>query len=258
MRIPEKRIIEMKRLIQLEKMVSVERLSRHFNISPITVRRDLARLQKEGFLSKVHGGAIYKEELAPEPVFNEQIKIHTQEKKRIGKEAAKRIKDGDSIIIESGTTCLSMIEHLKAFKGLKISTAGITIANELWNSYAHRHDFELRVSGGIIRPGTDIYAGPHAVSFFKKINADKAFTSAVAISIDKGISAAAEEDSELTKAVLDSARETVLIADSSKFGRYSHINVAPLDRVDEVITDRGLNPEIQNHMKSMGLKVTIV
>jgi len=258
MRLPEKRIIEMKKLIQLEKMVSVERLSEHFGISPITVRRDLARLEKEGFLSKVHGGAIYRDTLTPEPVFSEQIKLHKEEKQRIAQEAAKRIKDGDAIIIESGTTCLPMVGYLGAYRNLKVSTAGIPIANELWKAYAPRQDFEISVCGGIIRPGSDIYVGPHAVSFFKKINVDKAFISAVAVSPEKGISSATEYDSELIKSIIQNAREIYLLCDSSKFGRYSYINVVGLDKVDEIITDSGLDSEILEKIKRIGIKITLV
>ncbi|MGM0365971.1 MAG: DeoR/GlpR family DNA-binding transcription regulator [Actinomycetota bacterium] len=258
MRLPEKRIIEMKKLIQMEKMVSVERLSEHFGISPITVRRDLARLEEEGFLSKVHGGAIYKDTLTPEPAFNEQIKIHRDEKNKIAKEAAKRIKDGDSIIIESGTTCLSLVSYLSPFKNLKISTAGLPIAIELWKAYAQRQDFEISTCGGTIRPVSNMFVGPHAVNFFKKINVDKAFVSAVAVSLDKGISSGTEYDSEIAKSVIDSAREVILLCDSSKFGRYSYINVAGLDAVDEIITDKGLDQDILEKIKSMGIKTTLV
>ncbi len=258
MRLPEKRIIEMKRLIQAEKMVSVERLSEQFSISPITVRRDLARLEEEGFLAKVHGGAIYKEELAPEPVFNEQIKLYKQEKKRIGKEAARRIKDGDAVIIESGTTCLAMVGCIEACSNLKVCTAGIPIANELWMAYGHRQDFELSVCGGRIKRASNTYVGPHAVRFFQNINVDKAFIAAVAVSVDKGISNANEEDAELTQAVIGSAREVILLSDSSKFGRYSYINVAGLEAMDAVITDKGLDREIVKKIQAMGIAITLV
>jgi DeoR family transcriptional regulator, fructose operon transcriptional repressor len=75
-----------------------------FNISLLTVRRDLARLDSEGFLNKVHGGAMYKEFLEPEPVFNDRVKLFTEEKDRIAMEAAKRINDKDTVILESGST----------------------------------------------------------------------------------------------------------------------------------------------------------
>lgn len=258
MRLPEKRIIEMKKFIELEKMVSVEKLSEQFNISPITVRRDLTRLQKEGFLSKVHGGAIYKDSLAPEPVFSEQLKTRTKEKVRIAKEAAKRITDNDAIILESGTTCLAMVKFLSIYKNLKVSTAGIHIAVELWKSYSNRTDFVISICGGILKPGSDLYTGPHAVSFFNNINVNKAFISAVAVSVDKGISASTDYDSELTKAVISSANKVFLISDSSKFGRYSYINVSSLEKIDEIITDNDLPKEILKELKLKGKKVTLV
>ena len=113
MRIPAKRIIEVKNLIKKEKVVTVEKLSEVFNISPITARRDLERLDSEGFLTKVHGGAIYREAIEPEPVFSEQVKLQREEKSEIAAEASKRINDGDIVVLESGSTCLAMVKHLK-------------------------------------------------------------------------------------------------------------------------------------------------
>jgi DeoR family transcriptional regulator, fructose operon transcriptional repressor len=112
MRIPEKRRIEISNLILKEKTVSVERISSLFGISPITVRRDLEKLHEKGLISKVHGGAIIREGLEPEPLFSEQIKLYKDEKERIAKEAAKLIQDGDSLILSSGSTCLGVVKYL--------------------------------------------------------------------------------------------------------------------------------------------------
>lgn len=258
MRLPEKRIIELKKLIQREKTVSVDRISDLLGISNITARRDLARLHSEGFLTKVHGGAIYKGMLEPEPIFNERINLFTDEKERIAQEAAKRINDRDTIIIESGSTCLGLVKYLIDKKNIKVSTAGIPIANELWKLLYVKNDMEVSVCGGIIRTGSNIYIGPHAVNYFKGINVDKAFIGAVAISIDKGISTATQYDRELILTITNSARETILLCDSSKFGSYSYINVMPLSRLAEIITDSKISHDILTKIKKMGVKITLV
>jgi len=258
MRIPEKRRIEIRKLIRKEKTVSVERISKLFGISLITARRDLEKLQEEGFLSKVHGGAIDREALEPEPTFAEQVKLFTEEKARIAKEAAKRINDGDAIIVESGSTCLGLVRYLIDKRNLKIATAGIPIANELWKLLKIKKDLEVSVCGGIMRPGSSIYVGPHAISFFEEINVDKAFISATAISLDKGISTATQYDAELTKSVAGSAREVILLSDSSKFETYSYINVMPIKKLDEIITDNKISPDILKKIKEIGVKITLV
>lgn len=257
MRIPEKRILEVRDLIKKEKVVTVERLTDAFGISPITARRDLERLDREGFLTKVHGGAIYKDAIEPEPVFSEQVKIHRKEKSGIAAEAAKRINDGDIVVLESGSTCLAMVEHLAGKKNLKISTAGIPLANELWKLSMTRKDIHVSVCGGQIRPDSSIFVGPQAISFFKSINADIAFVSPVGVSVDKGISTATELDAELMKAIIECAHNKILICDSTKFGKYSYINVVPLSHFTEIITDRGLDKEYYKKIKSKGINITL-
>ncbi len=258
MRIPEKRIIEIKKLIQKEKIVTVDRISKLFNISPITIRRDLARLHDEGFIKKVHGGAIYNEIFESEPIFSERVKLFKEEKARIAKEGAKRIGDGASIIIESGSTCLGIVKHLIDKRNLKIATAGLPVANELWKLLVTKKDIEVSVCGGIIRPASNTYVGPHAVSFFKKINVDKAFIGAVAVSLDKGLSTATQFDAEIIKSIAGCAKELILLCDSSKFDTYSYINIMPLNEIDEIITDHNIDPNIVKEIKKIGVKITIV
>ncbi|MFC2159087.1 DeoR/GlpR family DNA-binding transcription regulator [Actinomycetota bacterium] len=207
MRIPEKRIIELKDLIRTEKIVTIDKLAQIFGTSPITIRRDLKRLDSEGFLTRVHGGAIYKDSAAPEPVFAEQIKLNKEEKSEIAREASKKINHGDSIILESGTTCLAMVKHLKDKKNIKVSTAGIPVANELWNLSMVKKDLEVSVCGGVMRPNSSTYVGPHAVNYFKKINTDIAFVSPVGISVEKGISTATDFDAELMKSIIDCSKK---------------------------------------------------
>jgi len=258
MRIPAKRIIEVKNLIKKEKVVTVERLSEVFNISPITARRDLERLDTEGFLTKVHGGAIHREAIEPEPVFSEQIKLQKEEKSEIAAEASKRINDGDIVVLESGSTCLAMVKHLRDKKNIKVSTSGIPLANELWNLSMIKNDIEVSVCGGLNRPNSSIYVGPHAISFFNNINADLAFVSPVGISIDKGISTATDLDAELMKSIVDCSKKAILLCDSTKFGKYSYINVMPISRFSEIITDKALDKDYYNKIIDSGVKVTMV
>ena len=258
MRIPEKRIIKLKDLVKKEKVVTVERLSEVFNISPITVRRDLERLDSEGFLAKVHGGAIYRDAIEPEPVFTEQVKLHQEEKSEIAEEASKRINDGDIVVLESGSTCLAIVKELKDKKNIKVSTAGIPLANKLWNLSMIKKDIEVSVCGGLIRTSTSVYIGPHAIDFFNNINADIAFVSPVGVSIEKGISTATDFDAELMKSIISCSKKIILICNSAKFGKYSYINVAPLTSFTEIITDKALNKQYCKDIKNIGIKITLV
>jgi DeoR family transcriptional regulator, fructose operon transcriptional repressor len=258
MRIPEKRRIEISNLILKEKTVSVERISNLFGISPITVRRDLEKLHEKGLISKVHGGAIIREGLEPEPLFSEQIKLYKDEKERIAKEAAKLIQDGDSLILSSGSTCLGVVKYLYEKENLKIVTGGIPIANELLKMLNVKKSFEVSVCGGILTPGSNIYAGPHAISFFKKVNVDKVFISSVAISIEKGLSAGSHYDAEVSQAMIECAKEVIFLGVSSKFEKYSYINFMPLAKIDKIITDSNISQDIVKKIDELGINVTIV
>jgi len=258
MRIPEKRRIELMNLIQQEKTLSVEKIASLFNISPITARRDLEKLQERGLISKVHGGAILKDSLIQEPVFDERVKLFTGEKDKIAKEASKRIKDDDSIILESGSTCLNVVKYLTNKNNLKIATAGISIANELARLLSYKHDFEVSVCGGILRPKSNTYVGPHAVNFFKNTNVNISFIGAVAISLKKGLSTATQFDAEISRAIIESGRQVILLTDSSKFDKESYINFASLNEINEIITDKKIDEKIADNIREMGIKLTLV
>ena len=112
-RMPWKRQSKIMELIEKENMVSVRRLSDIFNVSYLTIREDLEKLENKGLLKKVHGGAVLVEKIESEPVFKKQIKLFKNEKEKIAFEASNRINNGDTIIIESGSTGLAMIKHLE-------------------------------------------------------------------------------------------------------------------------------------------------
>jgi len=260
MKLSENRIIKLKKLIHSEKTITVERISKTFGISEITARRDLLRLKKEGFIIKVHGGAVLREfgRLEPEPVFENRLNQFKEEKIKIAKKASEKIENGNVIIIESGSTCFYLIDFLMDKENLKIVTCGIPTANELIRLARIKKDFEINVSGGLVNPNSQVYTGPHTVSFFNEINADICFIAALGVSVKKGISTATYYDANVSRKIIDISKKVILLCDSSKFNKYSYVNIAPLEKIDELITDDKISKEDIKKFSNIKTKLTIV
>jgi DeoR/GlpR family transcriptional regulator of sugar metabolism len=260
MDVPEKRRIEIKKLLSQNQSISVTNLSKLYNVSEITIRRDLQKLQDEGFLEKVHGGAIakiLKEEY--HPIYLEDIKHNKEKKVRIAREAARLIKGGDSIIIESGTTCLELVYNLEDKKNLVIFTASVPLAYELWKIALNRSDFEVNICGGLIESKSNTLIGSQAVQFFNNISAELAFIGAIAISVDQGyVTTSSQLDADVTRAIINSSRRKILITDSSKFSQNAHIKVFPLNVLEAVITDAEIDKKTVNKIKNLGVKLILV
>jgi len=260
MDVPEKRRLEIKKIITENESISVSNLSKLFNVSEITVRRDLQKLEKDGFLDKVHGGAIarsFKTEY--DPVYLEDIKLNKDKKESIAKEAVKEINDGDAVIIESGTTCLELVYNLANKRNLAIFTASVPIAYELWKVSLNRNDLEVNICGGLIEAKSNTLIGSQATQFFQNINADIAFIGAVAISIDKGIlTTHSQMDADVIRSIANNSKRKILLADSSKFKKRAHISILPLTIFNKIITDSGIDKDIADKIRNLGIELKIV
>ena len=260
MDVPEKRRIEIKNILNSNRSISVSNLSRLFKVSEITIRRDLTKLDEEGSLEKVHGGAIaktFKEEY--HPVYIDDIKQNKGEKERIAREAARLVSDGSSIILESGTTCLEIVYNLSEKKNLSIFTASVPLAYELWRIALGRTDFEVNICGGLIEAKSNTLIGSTAVQYFNNISADITFMGAVAVSVEQGyITTSSQMDADVTRAIVKNSGRIILVADSSKFSQNAHIRVFPLSALEAIITDSGIDKKTENAIKKMGLNLILV
>jgi len=257
--IPDKRRFEIKKLLIENSSVSVSNLAKIFNVSELTIRRDLKRLEEEGFIERVHGGALLnnmKSELTP--VFIKDLNQYKEEKKKIAKEAAKRVSNGNAIILESGTSCLEVVYNLENVHDIFIYTASVPIAYELWKIALNRRDIQVNICGGQIEIHSNTLIGSQAVNFFKNIHADVAFIGAVAVSEKLGLTTNSILDAEVTRSIIESSKKVILLADSSKFGKNGHISIMPLENLFEIITDNNIEKNIASSIKKRGIKITIV
>ena len=240
-------------LLQEEGSARVSSLSKLFEVSEPTIRQDLERLEADGYISREHGGAYLK--TIPEQVRSLTLQ-HTEnmdKKMRIGKKAAGLIEDGDFVILDSGTTVTEIAKNLENKKNLKIITNSLNIALILGAHY----EFEVMVTGGEFKAPTLSLTGEKAANFFQQIYVNKLFLATGGISLETGLSYPGFSDLHVKKAMLESASQTYLVADSTKIGKTSFASLGPVELVQYMITDGDIDPKTKQELENRGIKVII-
>jgi len=241
-------------LLEKHGQVAVVDLSKRFKTSEVTIRNDLKDLHTRGLVRRAHGGAVKVTTVSMDPSLKIKAELHAEEKRRIGVAAANLVKDGDSIILDSGTTTEQIARHIKHKKDLKVITNGLNIAMELFGA----KDIQLIFLGGVIRQNSLSAVGHFAEDILAQLSADKLFLAVDACDVEFGLSTPNVEESQVNQAMARIARETILVADSSKFGKRSLSRIAPLSDIDVIITDKNLPAEAQSELRSREIKLVLV
>jgi len=230
--------------------VTVADLVARFNVSEMTVRRDLDALERKGLLRRVHGGAVSTRGRNYEPPFLSRSAKHRAEKERIGQVAASLVNNGDSIILDVGTTTLEVARHLADRRNLTIITPSFHIASPL----AEQPGIRLILTGGILRPGELSLVGNLAERAFQDFFVDKLFLGIGGIDFGAGLTEFNLEDALVKKAMLRSAKEIIVVADASKFGQVAFAAVAPLNVVSRIVTDASLDPVTRTRLQAENIE----
>ncbi|CAN5701217.1 DeoR/GlpR family DNA-binding transcription regulator [soil metagenome] len=234
--------------------VEVSELSRLFRISEVTIRNDLKDLHKRGLVRRAHGGAVRVETVSVDASLQVKALQRADEKQRIGAAAAALIKDGDSIILDSGTTTQQIARQIKGRKDLTVITNGINVAMELLGA----NDIRLVLLGGMVRQNSYSAVGHFTEDMLRQLSADKLFLAVDAFDLDFGLSTPNPEESKVNQAMVQIAREKILVADSSKFGKRSLSRIVPLSVIDKIITDDSLAEDIKAELRARGVELTLV
>jgi len=234
--------------------VRVSTLCKLFNVSRETIRHDLFKLQEEELIIKEHGSATLNRESIVDIDFAKRAREHVVQKRKIGLEAAKMVKDGETIIIDSGSTTPHIAKNIKDMKNLTVITPSLKVTGELGG----KEGITVIMPGGIFNPiGYSLY-GPQTEEFFLKINANKFFLAIHGVDIEKGLTEINIQIAHLKQVMMNSAKEIILVADSSKFGRVEYAKVDPLERVNTIITDRDLDEKIAEEIRKLGINLILV
>jgi DeoR/GlpR family transcriptional regulator of sugar metabolism len=247
------------RIVNHRKSVTVDYLLDALPVSRMTISRDLHSLEAAGLLKRVRGGAVALSHIVVAPRASRSVRSLTDEQMRIGREASRRVEDGDFIIIESGSTCMALVEHLRDKSNLKIATASPMIAMRLAEIEEQYHrGFEIIVSGGVLDVYKNFLLGPPTLQMFQNINVDIAFVSVTAIDYETGVTADDVGESFVTQVVLEKCgKKTIGLIISSKFNKVSFYKVTDIRRFDEIITDSGLDRKTAARFGRAGIAMTL-
>ena len=226
-------------MIREDGQVKVAHLSRVFKVTEVTIRQDLERLEEQGFIVREHGGAILSN--ARSNVMELQLanQQNMEAKQAIAAEAIKLIHDGDTIILDSGSTTTEIARLITGFHNLRVITNALNIAMILGRDPS----IDLNVTGGEFKSPTLSLTGDKAAEYFSNIHADKLFLATAGINLRTGLTYPSTSDLVVKKAMIEAADVVYLAADSTKIGKSSFASLGALSLVDYIITDSQITQE---------------
>jgi DeoR/GlpR family transcriptional regulator of sugar metabolism len=240
-----------------ENMIS--RLSEQYNVSEMTIRRDLRYLEENGLIKRTYGGAIRWPPASGElPVLDRERReeIAAKRKVNIARYAAEHlVEDGDIIILEGGTTATAMVPYLAQREDLTVVTNGLRTTEEL-----RKHlplSATILCTGGILRPESSTFVGPATERFLREFHAHRLFLSATGLMPKAGITDPKILETQVKRAMINSASEVIMIMDSSKFGVKSLSNVLAFEEISLFITDSDAPAGMLEELRQRGVRVQI-
>lgn len=245
------RILE---LLEREGAAKVGYLARALGVNESTIRRDLERLQAEGLLERVSGGAMplhlgtaFERPYAAEE--HRQVEL----KRRIAAAAAGLVEHGDTLILEASSTVAELARQIRGRRRLTVVTNSPHIALEL----AHAPAVHIIVCGGDLKRDTMALVGPRAHRTLAEFHVDKAFVGITALSVERGLAAGSVEEAEVKRAILASARQAIGLADHTKLGVTAFAAVGPATLIHQLLTDREANEALVAGLRLAGVEVTL-
>lgn len=227
--------------------VQVEELAKILHVSPMTIRRDLLKLEESGQIERCHGGAVAKQEIA---YADKQIR-NKKEKNKIADACGKLVSAGDTVFLDAGTTTFAIAKKIYNIEGLTIVTNDLEIARIVKDSSA-----ELIVCGGIVQKSTGSMLGYYATQLLKDFRFDAGFFGAASINEKLEVMTPTVDKAFLKREVLLRCERSYLVADKSKFGRQSMVKINALREYTAVVTGRSFREQEQKIIEQE--KITII
>jgi len=250
--IPADRRKRIQEIVQQKGVVKVAELSKMFGVSELTIRRDLDILERKDILERTHGGAVYNQRMRIEPLYEQKSRIHRKEKEAIGALTTQIIEDGDTLLINSGSTTREVMKNLKTRK-VRIITSNMSALFDISES-----NVELIFIGGYYRKQSNSMVGSLASLSLQQIYGSKSIIGVDGISIKYGLTTPIMEEAEVARQMIErTPGPVIIVADHSKIGVVSNFITAPLDKVDILVTDEKIDEGYKNDLEKEGIKVLV-
>lgn len=249
---PEERHQRILELVTEDGTVDVERLSTELGVSAITIRRDLSLLEADGALRRVYRGATRMTSGSYEPPYPVRSKLHVAAKRQVAAKVAELVDDGQTIILDAGTTGVAIAEEL-VDRQVTVCAPSLRVAQELVSSPSVR----LIMTGGIVRPGEQSLVGSAAVRTLQDHHFDLYIMTTSGVHVDHGFTEWNPEDADVKRAALRVATRCIAACDSSKVGRTAFARICDLDAVEMLVTDQALDEAQRTALEAKGLNICI-
>jgi DeoR/GlpR family transcriptional regulator of sugar metabolism len=236
-----------------QQRLTVAQICEQFSISEATARRDLEQLAGQGLLQRVHGGAIAVRRAAPEMPLLLRSHEQADQKSRIGKTAADLIADGEAVFLGSGTTVLEVARNLLERRNLTVITNSLPVIN----SFAGIPTVQIVAMGGVLRDSELSFIGHITEQALAEVRADKVILGIPAIDVKTGLTNDYMPEVKTDRAIINMAPEIILVADHTKFGQVASAFLAPIDRIQTLVTDEKTDLNIVAQIRELGIKVII-
>lgn len=237
-------------ILQKESRVVVGDLSRLFHVTEETIRRDLEKLEKEGFAKKAYGGAIINESFNIDIPYNVRKKANVQNKQVIAELIGELVQDGDHVMLDASSTAVYIAKHLKNKKNLTVITNSIEILLELSDVAG----WKVLSTGGVMKEGSLSLVGYQAEKMISSFHVDKTIVSCKGIDADNGITDSNEMEAHIKKLMLDAANKRILAVDNSKFDKISFTKIDELNGVNIIVTDMEPDQRWKRTMASLNIE----
>lgn len=240
--------------LRVNKVVSVHELATQFNTTDMTIRRDLAALERKGLITRSYGGAVFNEKVGYESEFVTRQSEKREIKSLLGEKAASFVTPGDSIGIDIGTTALEVAKHVRDIPDLTVITASIPVINELCTA----NGINIICTGGELSVKDMSLNGHTAINMLQEYVLDKVFIGVAGISFDHGFTIFNMQDALVKRVLIERALEVIVVAHSDKIGLARYASVCNIEAANKIITDSGISDEDRRNFENFGVEVIIV